>query len=107
MGDFPLGVDPKPLNGRVLVRMIGNSKTTSGGIHLPETAHEYPLQGIVEALSEGWYGPNGVRNHQVSIGDVVVFNWKAGFDLQLDNIDYRVIHEDDLLVILKGVNYGR
>ena len=106
MGDFPLGVDPRPINGRVLVRLIGNTKKTSGGIHLPDTAHEYPVQGKVEELSPGWYVDGYLRPHQVAIGDIVIFNWKSGFDLKLDDIEYRIIHENDILAILRGVNYG-
>jgi chaperonin GroES len=106
MGDFPLGVDPKPINGRVLIRMIGNSRKTSGGIHIPDTAHEYPVQGVVEELSPGWYEEGLFRGHQVAIGDTVIFNWKAGFDLLLDETEFRLIHEKEILAILRGVNYG-
>lgn len=106
MGDFPLGVDPLPINGRVLVKMIGNSRKTSGGIHIPETAKEYPVQGRVEELSPGWYEEGVFRSHQVAIGDVVIFNWKAGFDLLLDETEYRLVHEKEIIAVLRGVNYG-
>ena len=106
MGDFPLGVDPKPINGRVLVRMIGNARKTSGGIHIPENAKEYPLQGKVEEISPGWYEEGLFRPHQVAIGDVVIFNWKAGFPLLLDDVEFQLIHEKDILAILRGVDYG-
>lgn len=107
MGDFPLGIDPKPINGRVLVRMIGNVRKTSGGIHIPETATEYPLHGVVEELSPGWYEGGLFRPHQVAIGDTVIFNWKAGFDLQLEEVEYRLVHEKEILAILRGLNYGK
>lgn len=105
MGDFPLKVDPKPINGKVLVRMIDKARKTSHGLYIPETAKEYPMQGIVAELSPGWYEEGVFREHQVAIGDTVVFNWKAGFDLQLDDVDFRIIHEKDILIILRGINY--
>lgn len=106
MGDFRRSVDPKPLNGVILVRMIGNSKQTAGGIHIPETAVAYPVQGVVEEISPGWYEAGLFRSHQVAIGDVVIFNWKDGFDLTLDDVEYRFLHEKFILAILQGVNYG-
>jgi chaperonin GroES len=106
MGDFPLSIDPKPINGRVLVRIVGNSRKTTGGIEIPETAHEYPVQGIVEELSPGWYEEGVFRTHQVAIGDTVIFNFKAGFDLYLDKTEFRLVHEKEILAILRGVNYA-
>lgn len=110
MGDFPLNVDPRPLNGYVLVRMVGSTEITSGGLYLPKSAHERPIQGKVEEVSPGWYEGMMYRSHQVAIGDVVIFNWKAGFDLRLDDgdetIDFRIVHERDIIAILRGVNYG-
>lgn len=107
MGDFPRSVDPVPLNGGVLVRMIGNSNVTSGGLYLPETATTRPVQGVVEVTSRGYFDPSGVwRTHEVQIGDVVIFTWREGFDLVLDDIEYRIIHEKDIVAILKGVDYA-
>lgn len=107
MGDFPLGVDPKPINGRVLVQVVGDADKTSGGIVIPDSVVSRPMQGLVEEISEGYYDKGGVfRNHTVHIGDVVIFNWKAGFDLQLDDVNYRIVHEEEIIAILRGVNYG-
>lgn len=106
MGDFPLGVDPKPINGQVLVRMVKGGRQTSGGIHLPETVKAYPILGKVEEISPGWYEEGLFRDHQVAIGDTVIFNWKAGVDLYLDDIEFRIVHEKDILAILRGVDDG-
>jgi chaperonin GroES len=106
MGDFPRTVDPVPINGGVLVRIIGNSNITSGGLYLPDTAATRPVQGKVEEVSRGYYDPSGVwREHEVQIGDVVIFTWREGFDLVLDDAEYRIIHEKNIVAILKGVNY--
>lgn len=104
MGDFPLGVDPKPINGRVLVRLIQDSHST---IIIPDTVTvTKPMQGKVEEVSEGYYEEGLFRRHTVQIGDIVIFDWKAGFPLQLDDEEFLIIHERELLAILRGVNYG-
>jgi len=105
MGHFSKSVEPVPINGRILVKIIGNSKKTSGGIVIPDSVETFPLQGKVEEVSEGYYDGMVFRNHAVMIGDVVIFDWKAGFLLTLDDTEYRLIHEHDVLAILKGVNY--
>ena len=106
MSDFPRDIDPRPINGKVLVKMTGNSQTTPGGIHIPDTAKEYPMQGTVVEISPGWYEAGLFRSHQVAIGDAVIFNWKVGFDLILDDVAYRIIHENDIQAILRGANYA-
>jgi chaperonin GroES len=107
MGDFPRSADPVPINGGVLVRIIGNSNRTSGGLFLPETATTRPVQGVVEEVSRGYFDLSGVwRTHEVQIGDVVIFTWREGFDLILDDIEYRIIQEKDIVAILKGVTYA-
>lgn len=107
MGDFPLDIDPKPINGGVLVRMVGGSETrTSSGLVIPQTASFRPIQGRVEEVSRGYYEQGFFRTHEVHIGDVVVFPANAGLDLFLDDEEFRIVHEKEIIVILRGVNYG-
>lgn len=109
MSDFPIGVNPKPIHGNVLVRLLGNAGETAGGIIVPETVVNRPVQGIVEAVSQGCVRDGIMFPHEVHIGDVVIFNWKSGFDLTLDGgkpIYYRIIPEKDIIAILTGVNYN-
>lgn len=106
MGDFNKSVDPKPINGRLLVRMVGNSSKTTGGLFIPATAVSRPIHGVVEATSEGYYEGGVWRRHAVHIGDVVIFKSMDGFDLELDDDDYRIIHENEVVAVLQGVNYG-
>jgi chaperonin GroES len=106
MGDFPRWVDPKPINGQVLIEMSTGSRTTSGGIHLPDSVKSYPMMGKVAEISPGWYEEGYLRPHQVAIGDTVIFNWKAGVDLLLDDDEFRIVHEREILAILRGVNDG-
>jgi chaperonin GroES len=111
MGDFSLSVNPVPLNGGVLIRIIGSSKQSPGGIIIPDNVKNMPIQGVVEAVSQGYVREGLFMPHEVHIGDVVIFNWKAGTDLFLDDvngksIEFRMVHEKDIVAILKGVYYG-
>jgi chaperonin GroES len=111
MGDFLLGVKPRPLNGRVMVKMQGGEYETSGGIIVPSTTSERPMCGEVVETSEGYYDNGIFRRHTVQIGDTVIFPWKAGFDLYLEDEgkseEYRFVHETEIIAILGGVNlYG-
>ena len=109
MSDFPIGVDPRPIGGSVLIRLFGNATKTAGGILIPETVVNKPVQGIVERVSQGVVREGVMFPHEVHEGDVVIFNWKVGFDLILDDgtnpVYYRIVPEKDIIAILKGVNY--
>ena len=109
MSDFPIGVNPKPIWGNVLVRLFGNASMTAGGLHVPETVVNKPVQGKVEKISQGCVREGVMFPHEVHEGDVVIFNWKAGFDLVLDDgnkpVYFRIIPEKDIIAILDGVNY--
>jgi chaperonin GroES len=110
MGDFSLSSNPVPMNGNVLIRIIGNAKQSPGGIIIPDNVKNMPIQGVVEAVSQGYVREGLFMPHEVHIGDVVIFNWKVGTDLFLDDengnsIEFRIVHEKDIVAILKGVNY--
>lgn len=107
MGDFPLNIDPKPINGGVLVRIIGGSNKSAGGIILPPTTQGRPIQGRVEEISRGYHDGGVFRGHEVEVGDIVMFSSNSGFDLILDDIEFRIIHEKEIIAILRGVNYGK
>ena len=77
-----------------------------GDFPLPETARSRPVQGRVEEVSRGYYEEGIFREHEVHIGDIVIFPFGSGFDLVLDEIEYRIIHEKEIVAILRGVNYG-
>jgi len=106
MGHFAKSVEPVPINGNILVKIIGNSRRTSGGLYVPETAKTYPIQGKVVEVSEGYYDGMVFKNHVVAIGDVIIFDWQDGFYLMLDEEEFRILHETKVMAILKGVNYG-
>ncbi len=91
----------KPLHDRVLVRRVDEVTKTSGGIIIPDTAKEKPLEGIVEAVGTGKIAPDGkVVALTVKEGDKVLFGKYAGTEIKLDGESFLMIREEDLLGIL-------
>lgn len=91
----------RPLQDRVLIRRIEEDEKTAGGIIIPDTAKEKPIQGEVIAV-----GP-GARNEQgqfltldVQPGDVVLFGKWAGTEVKLDGQEYVIMKESDLFGII-------
>ena len=92
----------KPLHDRVLVRRVEEVTKTSGGIIIPDTAKEKPLEGIVEAVGTGKIAPDGkVIALTVKEGDKVLFCKYAGTDIKLDGESLLMIREEDLLGIIQ------
>ena len=91
----------KPLHDRVLVRRVEELTKTSGGIIIPDTAKEKPLEGIVEAVGTGKITPDGkVITLTVKEGDKVLFGKYAGTEIKLEGESFLMIREEDLLGIL-------
>ena len=91
----------KPLHDRVLVRRVEELTKTSGGIIIPDTAKEKPLEGIVEAVGTGKIAPDGkVIALTVKEGDKVLFGKYAGTEIKLEGESFLMIREEDLLGIL-------
>ena len=92
----------KPLHDRVLVRRVEELTKTSGGIIIPDTAKEKPLEGIVEAVGTGKIAPDGkVIALTVKEGDKVLFGKYAGTEIKLDGESFLMIREEDLLGIIQ------
>jgi chaperonin GroES len=106
MSDFSIGVNVIPLNGMVLVKIFSGSKKTSGGIHIPDTARDVPIQGKVVALSTGIFEYGTFRPHDLHLGDRVIFKWKNGVDVMIEDVEYRLLGEKDILARIEGVEDG-
>jgi chaperonin GroES len=90
-----------PLNDKIVVERLEAEDKTAGGIILPDSAKEKPKQGKVLAIGEGKLLENGQRAaFQVKVGDKVLFTNYAGSDVTVDNKEYMIMTEDDLLAIL-------
>lgn len=90
-----------PLNDKIVVERLTADDKTSGGIILPDTAKEKPKQGKILALGEGKPLENGKRaDFQVKVGDKVLFTSYAGTEVTVDNKEYLILTEDDILAVV-------
>ncbi|MFW6162001.1 MAG: co-chaperone GroES [Planctomycetota bacterium] len=92
----------KPLGDRIVVKRLEAEETTAGGIVLPDAAQEKPKQGEVVAVGEGKMGDEGERlPMSVSAGDRIVFASYAGTEVTVDDEDYLIMREEDVLALVK------
>ncbi|MBP6235826.1 MAG: co-chaperone GroES [Saprospiraceae bacterium] len=86
----------KPINDRVVVKPAPAETKTAGGIIIPDTAQEKPQKGEVIAVGPG---KDGVAM-TVKKGDTVLYGKYAGQEVKLDGVDYLIMREDDILIII-------
>lgn len=92
----------KPLGDRVLVKPIAVEERTKSGIVLPDTAKEKPQQGKVLAVGQGRLLDNGqLVPLQVKEGDKVLYSKYAGTEVKIENEEYLILSERDILAILE------
>ncbi len=95
-------MDFKPLYDRILIDPLKQDEKTAGGIIIPDTAKEKPVEGKVIAVGEGYRSDNGsITTLKVKVGDNVVYGKWSGTEIKLDNKDYIIIKESDVLGIKK------
>ncbi|MCA9535573.1 MAG: co-chaperone GroES [Myxococcales bacterium] len=91
----------RPLQDRVLLERVEEEKKTKGGIIIPDTAKEKPIEAKVVAVGNGAVGDDGkVRKLTVKKGDRVLFGKYSGTEVKLDAKDYIIMRESDILAIL-------
>lgn len=86
----------KPINDRVVIKPSPAEEKTSGGIIIPDTAKEKPQRGEVVAVGGG----KDDKPMTVKVGDIVLYGKYAGQELSHQGIDYLIMREDDILVVL-------
>ena len=92
----------RPLFDRVLVKRLDGEEKTKGGLFIPDSAKEKPLEGEVVAVGKGKILENGeIKPVSVKVGDRVLFAKYAETEVKLDNQSYLLLREDDLLGILE------
>ena len=91
----------RPLQDRVIVKRVKEEEKTKGGIIIPDTAKEKPIEGEVIAVGNGKVQEDGkVRPLDIKAGDRVLFGKYAGTEVKLDGTDILVVKEDDIFAIL-------
>ncbi len=93
----------RPLHDRVIVRRLEEERTSSGGIVIPDTAAEKPMQGEVVAIGKGKLLENGdVRPLDVKPGDKVLFGKYSGTEVKVNGEDLLVMREDDIMGVVES-----
>ena len=88
----------KPLDDRVVIRVLDAEDVTAGGIVLPDSAKEKPSRGKVTAVGTGRLLDDGKRAKlSVKKGDEVIFGKYAGTDVTVDDVDYKILRETEIL----------
>ena len=91
----------QPLGNRVLIKPLPAEEVTKGGIVIPDTAKEAPAEGEIVALGNGKIKDGKEYSFSVKTGDKVLYSKYSGDELKLEGIEYKIMHEEDILGILK------
>jgi len=91
----------RPLHDRVIVRRLEEDEKSAGGIIIPDSAKEKPLQGEIIAVGNGKLLDNGdLRALDVKAGDTIIFSTYAGTEIKLDGETLLMMREDDILGVI-------
>jgi chaperonin GroES len=93
----------RPLHDRILVKRLEEERTSKGGIIIPDTATEKPIQGKVIAAGNGKILEDGtVRPLDVKVGDKILFGKYGGTEVKVDGDELLVMREDDVMAVIEG-----
>jgi len=91
----------RPLHDRVIVKRLPEEEVTKGGIIIPDSAKEKPIQGEVVAVGPGKTLDNGKTvSPDVAVGNKVLFGKYAGSEVKLDGTEHLILREDEILAVL-------
>jgi chaperonin GroES len=91
----------RPLADRIVVKRLAQEEKTKGGIIIPDTAKEKPVEGMVVATGSGKVLKNGkVRPLDVKKGDRILFGKYSGTEVKIDGEEHVLLNEDDVLAVM-------
>jgi chaperonin GroES len=92
----------RPLQDRIIVKRVEEEEKTKGGIIIPETAKEKPMEGEVVAVGSGKILENGTKQSlEVKAGDRVLFGKYSGTEIKIDDVEHLIMREDDILGVIE------
>jgi chaperonin GroES len=92
----------KPLYDRILVKRLEEQEKTAGGLYIPDSAKEKPMEALVVAVGAGKVQENGsLRKLEVKAGDKVLFSKYSGSDIKIDGTEHLILREDDVLAVIE------
>ena len=92
----------RPLQDRILVKRLEAETRTKGGIIIPDSAKEKPIEGQVIAVGAGKVGDDGtLRAPEVKPGDKILFGKYSGTEVKIDDVEHLIIREEDILGVIE------
>lgn len=92
----------RPLQDRIIVKRLEGEEKTKGGIIIPDSAKEKPMEGKVIAVGKGKLNDSGERiAPDVKAGDIVLFSKYAGTEVKIDSEEHLIMREDDILGVIE------
>jgi chaperonin GroES len=91
----------RPLQDRVIVKRVAEEEKTKGGIIIPDSAKEKPVEGKVIAVGPGKVVDGKLREVDVKKGDIVLFGKYGGTEVKLDGEEHLILREDDILGVVE------
>src|SRR3954466_4822727 len=93
----------RTLHDRVVVRRVEEDSKTKGGIIIPDTAQEKPMQGEVIAVGQGGRDENGkLIPIDVKVGETILFGKWSGNEVKIDGVEYLIMKESDIMGVIEG-----
>ena len=98
----------KPLHDRVLVRRVGSDEKTAGGIIIPDTVQEKPMEGRIVAVGAGARDESGkLQPLDVKVGDSVLFGKWSGTEVKIDGEELVIMKESDIMGVIVGAKKSK
>ena len=92
----------RPLQDRIVIKVIEDTEQTSGGIFIPDSAKEKPQKGEVVAVGEGKTNDKGEKEPmEVKVGDIVLYAKYVGTDVKMDGVEYKILSIKDALAVVE------
>jgi len=93
----------RPLHDRILVQPLDAEEKSAGGIIIPDTAQEKPMEGKIVAVGNGYKNDDGkIIPLDVKAGDTVLYGKFAGTEVRIDGQDMLIVKESDILAVIEG-----
>jgi len=97
-----MSIKVRPLYDRIVVKRADSKEQVRGGIIIPDTAKEKPQEAEVVAVGDGKYSDDGKRiKLDVKKGDKILIGKYSGTDIKLDDVEYTILREDEVLAIVE------
>ena len=92
----------RPLYDRILVKRLEEQEKTAGGLYIPDSAKEKPMEALVVAVGAGKVQEDGsLRKLEVKAGDKILFSKYSGSDIKIDGTEHLILREDDVLAVIE------